>query len=147
LQTGLSVCADYTTFILSLPQYLTAGCCQGPEHAPNRILNNFRSIFISGLREQKRISNSWLRGPTWPSKVLNPLWLLAGPKKLPEADILNITDECCGDEPVHPSAATYKKMATSIISMEWLTPELLWPGHLGLGSWRTSRSGRSLRPH
>jgi hypothetical protein len=35
-------------------------------------------------------------------KVLNPLWLLAGPKKLPEADILNIIDEGWGNEPVHP---------------------------------------------
>jgi hypothetical protein len=61
------------------------------------------------------------------------LWLLAGPKKLPEADILNIIDKCWGDEPVHPSAATYKKMATSIISMEWLSPELPVAGLPGLG--------------
>ncbi len=56
-------------------------------------------------------------------KVPNPLWLLAGPKKLPEADILNIIMEGRGNKHVHPSPSTYKKMATSIITMDWLSAE------------------------
>jgi hypothetical protein len=57
-------------------------------------------------------------------KVL-ALWLLAGPKKLPEADILNIIDEGWGNKPVHPSPSTYEKMATPFITMEWLSAKQL----------------------
>jgi hypothetical protein len=46
-----------------------------------------------------------------------------GPGKRPEAEIINMIEDGWGDDPVHPSNATYEKIATAIISQEWLNVE------------------------
>jgi hypothetical protein len=117
---ALAVCADSNTVILSpLPWYITAGCCNDQEHAPNSDLNNFRSLFISGLeRTRKNIKKLVDSANLAKCKVINPLWLLAGPGKHPEAEIINMIEDGWGDDPVHPSNATYEKIATVIISQE-----------------------------
>jgi hypothetical protein len=51
-------------------------------------------------------------------KVLKPLWVLAGPRKLPEADILHLIEEGWGSEPLHPSTSTNKWIASSILAVE-----------------------------
>jgi hypothetical protein len=110
--------------LLLLSRYINVGCCQDLEHAPNRNQGNFQSIFITGFeRMKKNIKQLVERANLAKCKVPNPLWLLAGPKKLPEADILNIITEGWGNKPVHPSPSTYEKMATSIITMDWLSAE------------------------
>jgi hypothetical protein len=93
----------------------------------------FAQFLYPVLENEKEYQTAGWRANLAKCKVLNPLWLLAAPKKLPEADILNLIDECWGEKPVHPSAATYEKMTTSIISMEWLTPELPVARPPGLG--------------
>jgi hypothetical protein len=100
-----------------LPRYITAGCCQDDEHAPNRKDNKFRSVLISGLERTKKnikmlVENSGLHNCT----VFNPLWLIAGPKKKTEAEILHIIAEGWGSDPVHPNMATYNKLAAGITS-------------------------------
>jgi hypothetical protein len=94
LKKVLSTAQDIAcTIVLSpLPRNVTAGCCQDPEHAPNQ--GNFRSTFISGLERTRKNIKQLLERANMPRyKVLNPLWLLADPKKLPEGDILNIMEE------------------------------------------------------
>jgi hypothetical protein len=48
--------------------------------------------------------------------VFNPLWLIAGPKKKTEAEILQLIEEGWGVDPVHPNTATYEKLAVGITS-------------------------------
>jgi hypothetical protein len=100
-----------------LPRYITAGCCHDDEHAPNRKDNKFRSVLISGLERTKKnikmlVENSGLHN----CSVFNPLWLIAGPKKKTEAEILHIIEEGWGSDPVHPNTATYAKLAAGITS-------------------------------
>jgi hypothetical protein len=67
------------------------------------------------LRDGRRTSSS---ARSSLRKVLKPLWLLAGPRKLPEADILHLIEEGWGSEPVHPSTSTNKWIASSILAVE-----------------------------
>jgi hypothetical protein len=63
------------------------------EHVPNRNQENFRSTFITGLERTKKNTKHLVEKANLPyCKVYNPLWLLAGPKKLLEAEILNIIE-------------------------------------------------------
>jgi hypothetical protein len=87
-----------------LPRYLMVGCCQDEEHSPKRIQGNFRSTFISGLeRTKKNIKHLVERANMLNCKVDNPLWLLASPKKLSEAEILNIISKGWGKEKIASS--------------------------------------------
>jgi hypothetical protein len=60
--------------------------------------------------------------------VFNPLWLIAGPKKKTEAEILQLIEEGWGVDPVHPNMATYEKLLASlpmgllvplVVALEW----------------------------
>jgi hypothetical protein len=100
-----------------LPRYITAGCCNDEEHAPNRKEKNFRFVLVSGLERTKKnikmlAENSGLHNCT----VFNPLWLIAGPKKKSEAEILHIIEKGWETDPVHPNTATYEKLAYGITS-------------------------------
>jgi hypothetical protein len=48
--------------------------------------------------------------------VFNPLWLIAGPKKKSEAEILHIIEKGWGNQPVHPENATYERLSGSIVA-------------------------------
>jgi hypothetical protein len=86
-------CGNANTIILSLlPPYLTVECCQDKEHTPNQNLGNFKSTFISGLKRTKKNLKQLVEKANMPScKVNNPLWLLAGPEKLPESYSISFT--------------------------------------------------------
>jgi hypothetical protein len=109
-------CGNTKMVLLSpLSRYITAGCCNDDEHAPNRRDNKFRSVLISGLERTKNnlkmlVENTGLHNCT----VFNPLWLIAGPKKKTEAEILQLIAEGWGSDPVHPNTATYDKLAVGI---------------------------------
>jgi hypothetical protein len=109
-------CGNTKMVLLSpLPRYITAGCCNDDEHAPNRRDNKFRSVLISGLERTKKnlkmlVENTGLHNCT----VFNPLWLIAGPKKKTEVEILQLIAEGWGSDPVHPNTATYDKLAVGI---------------------------------
>ncbi len=111
-------CRNNKMVLLSpLPRYITAGCCNDDEHAPNRKDKKFRSVLISGLERTKKnikmlVENSGLHNCI----VFNLLWLIAGPKKKSEAEILHIIEEGWGTDPVHPNTATYEKLADGITS-------------------------------
>jgi hypothetical protein len=100
-----------------MPRYIMAGCCQDEEHAPNRRETNFRSFLISGLeRTKKNLKMLADKAELGNCTVYNPLWLIAGPKKKSEAEILQIIEEGWGNQPVHPENATYAKLAGSIVN-------------------------------
>jgi hypothetical protein len=111
-------CREYKAIILSpMPRYIMAGCCQDEEHAPNRRDSNFRSLLISGLeRTKKNLKLLADKAELGNCTVYNPLWLIAGPKKKSEAEILQIIEEGWGNQPVHPENATYAKLAGSIVN-------------------------------
>ncbi len=48
--------------------------------------------------------------------VLNPLWLIAGPRKKTEAEILHLIEDGWGIQPVHPNKALYERLAKSIVA-------------------------------
>ncbi len=86
--------------------------------------------------------------------VLNPLWLIAGPKKKSEEEILHLIEEGWGNQPVHPDKATYERLACLIVA-ECLVCARLTPGpkQEGIGlladipEWqRTYSSYRGKRP-
>jgi hypothetical protein len=100
------VCVNVSTIMLSpLPGYITVECCLDPERAPNRNQGNFRSTFISGLKRTNISISSMTR-----CKVYNPLWLLAGPKKLLEADILHIIEAGQGAKSAHPTPPPARRL-------------------------------------
>jgi hypothetical protein len=111
-------CREHKTVILSpMPRYIMAGCCQDEEHAPNRRDTNFRSFLISGLeRTKKNLKMLADKAVLGNCTVYNPLWLIAGPKKKSEAEILQIIEEGWGNQPVHPENATYAKLAGSVVN-------------------------------
>jgi hypothetical protein len=113
-------CGNTKVVILSpLPRYITVGCCQDEEHAPNRTQENFWSTYISGLERIKKNIKLPAEKASLPNcTVYNTLWLIAGPKKRSEAEILNIIEQGWGNEPVHPNPSTYEKLASSIIVEE-----------------------------
>ena len=117
----LEACRGQNITLLSpLPRYLTAGCCGDVEHAPNRSSPNFRSHIVSGLERTKKNIKSLADRAGITCRVVNPLWLLAGPHQLPEAEILRMIDEGWGSEPVHPNPMTYEKLAG--VLLEFVTP-------------------------
>jgi hypothetical protein len=90
--------------------------CVAKEHAPNRRDTNFRSFLISGLeRTKKNLKLLADKAELGNCTVYNPLWLIAGPRKKSEAEILQIIEEGWGNQPVHPENATYAKLAGSIV--------------------------------
>jgi hypothetical protein len=149
-------CGDNKMLLLSpLPRYITAGCCNDEEHAPNRVEKNFRSVLISGLERTKKnikmlVENSGLHTGV----VFNPLWLIAGPKKKSEAEILQIIEDGWGTDPVHPNTATYEKLAEGITSQGLIGPRSVFESRLeGIGllsdlpEWqRACLSSRGKRP-
>ena len=96
---------------------MTAGCCSEPDHAPNRSGPNFRSSLINGLERTKKNIKRMTEKAGIACNVVNPLWLLAGPQKLPEAEIIKMIEAGWGTEPVHPSAATYEKLAAALLDV------------------------------
>jgi hypothetical protein len=97
------------------------------------------------LAEKAKLSNC---------TVLNPLWLIAGPRKKTEAEILHLTEDGWGIQPVHPNKALYERLAKSIVA-ECLIGDRLPPGpkQEGIGllsdipEWqRTYSSYRGKRP-
>jgi hypothetical protein len=149
-------CGDNKMVLLSpLPRYITAGCCNDEEHAPNRIDKKFRSVLISGLERTKKnikmlVENSALHNCV----VFNPLWLIAGPKKKSQAEILHINEDGWGTDPVHPNMATYEKLADGILSQGLIGPRSVFDSRLeGIGlmsdipEWqRACLSSRGKRP-
>jgi hypothetical protein len=71
------------------------------------------SFFISSLERVKKQLKSLAVAaghPTW--RVINLVWLLAGPTKLPSAEILAFIEEEWGQGPVHPSIMTYSTITS-----------------------------------
>ena len=106
---------ELTKIVLSpLPRYLTGGCCQDDEHAPNRHDAGFRRKIIGGLeRLRKTIRDQLVENGVRNFKVINPLWLLAGPKTTDEA--LQETIEASWEaDAVHPTNEGYRKIVSGL---------------------------------
>ncbi len=110
-------CGHKVVILFPLPRYIMAGCCQDEDHAPNRSDSNFKSTLISVLeRTKKNLKMLADKAKLGNCTVYNPLWLIAGPKKKSEAEILQIIEKEWGNQPVHPENATYEKLAGSIVA-------------------------------
>ncbi len=93
-----------------LPRYLTMGCCNDPEHAPNRAKSDFRRKVISGAdRLRKAIRDQHLANGVRNFKVVNPFWLLAG-EKTTDAALQSTVDQLWGEDPVHVSEEGYIRL-------------------------------------
>jgi hypothetical protein len=103
-------CGNNKVVILSpLLHYITVESCQNEEHAPNQSEENFRSTFISGLERTKKYIKTLAEKARLPNcTVYNPLWLIGGPKKRSEAEILNIIEQGWG---------THQKMDVQLVSI------------------------------
>ncbi len=107
-----------------LLRYITAGFYGDPEHASNRAEEGFRSFFISSLeRVKKQLKSIAMSSGHTAWQVINPLWILAGPTKLPRAEILALIEEGWVQDPVRPSKETYRRIATSLLA--YLAPARL----------------------
>ena len=94
--------------VLPLPRYITAGCCDDDDHIPNRRSASFSSKIREELGDLRRHFRDYL--------------FLAGMRDTmvvdPNISVRSLAaTEVWGDDPVHPKATVYAKIASDLLSM------------------------------
>jgi hypothetical protein len=123
-----------------VPLYPSSDTSQpASEHVPNRYMSMFYSRMISGLERRlvKMIKIKCVSCGLSGCRVVNPLWLLPGPKKLPEAKIVSLITEGRSEGPVHPCDLIYRKLAGAIQDMANFKGGLLYQRPLAENYWET----------
>jgi hypothetical protein len=87
-----------------IPRYLWKGCCEDPDHAPNRSDEGFQEDILEGLEKAKRVMRSLaFRHDLKDMKIINPGKLLMEPA-------------LWGEDPVHPLVDGYKKIIDFVLA-------------------------------
>jgi hypothetical protein len=94
--------------ITPMPRYLVRGCCADPEHATNVKDPQYKNKMMADFEEMRGNFKKFLFHDGYRNmKMLDPNVDLRG---LAE-------DEVWGEDPVHPLAAAYKKIAARVIKI------------------------------
>jgi hypothetical protein len=86
-----------------VPRYLFSGCCEDPEHAPNRQEEDFQEKLLDGLEKAKRTMRSLaFKHGMKDMKIINPGRFLE-------------SSSLWGTDPVHPTVDGYRILLDSIV--------------------------------
>ena len=110
---------EHMILLSPLPRYWRTGCCEDPEHIPNKVDEEYEDYLMDGIDSLRRQCKDFLfKNKLSHIRVMNTAQLMCnveGSSSTP-ADVREALATTWGDDPVHPSVDLTDKLAANLVT-------------------------------